>query len=122
MSHDILITNNYNNINLQSLNINCKFRKDDIERARELEKEYKETLEELPLLPSETLAIAVKKELTQLTENKYYNFTQENNFIQYVLMMKEWLKDCNKAEKKESLLKDDSFFNKSHFKYNIIRS
>ena len=94
MSHDILITNNYNNINLQSLNINCKFRKDDIERARELEKEYKETLEELKSFPSETLATAVNKELTQLTENKYYNFTQENNFIQYVLMMKEWLKDC----------------------------
>ena len=94
MSHDILITNNYNNINLQSLNINCKFRKDDIERARELEKEYKETLEELKSFPSETLATAVNKELTQLNENKYYNFTQENNFIQYVLMMKEWLKDC----------------------------
>ena len=66
MSHDILITNNYNNINLQSLNINCKFRKDDIERARELEKEYKETLEELKSFPSETLATAVNKELTQL--------------------------------------------------------
>jgi hypothetical protein len=35
---------------------------------------------------------------------------------------KEWLKDCNKAEEKENLLKDDTFFNKSHFKYNIIRS
>ena len=34
----------------------------------------------------------------------------------------EWLTDYKKAEKKESLLKDDKFFNKSHFKYNIIRS
>lgn len=94
MSHDILITNNYNNINLQSLNINCKFRKDDIERAKELEKDYIKILEELISFPSETLATAVSKELTQLSQNKYYNFTQENSFIQYVLMMKEWLKDC----------------------------
>jgi len=35
---------------------------------------------------------------------------------------KEWLKDYNKAEEKERLLKDDKFFNRSHFKYNIIRS
>ena len=94
MSHDILITNNYNNINLQSLNINCKFRKDDIERAKELEKDYIKILEELISFPSETLATAVSKELTQLSQNKYYNFTQENSFVQYVLMMKEWLKDC----------------------------
>ena len=86
MSHNILITNNYNNINLQSLNINCKFRKDDIERARELEKEYKETLEELKSFPSETLAIAVNKELTQLTENKYYNFTQETHTQTWLLL------------------------------------
>ena len=67
MSHDILITNNYNNINLQSLNINCKFRKDDIERAKELEKDYiRKLLEELISFPSETLATAVSKELTQL--------------------------------------------------------
>ena len=94
MSYEIMITNNYENVNLQSLNISCKFKKDDIERVKELEKYYKEMLEELKSFPSETLATAVNKELTQLSQNKYYNFTQENSFIQYVLMMKEWLKDC----------------------------
>tara|TARA_R110000803_G_scaffold157436_1_gene221818 strand:+ start:417 stop:644 length:228 start_codon:yes stop_codon:yes gene_type:complete len=34
----------------------------------------------------------------------------------------EYLKDYKKAEEKERLLKDDTFFNRSHFKYNIIRS
>ena len=61
MSHDILITNNYNNINLQSLNINCKFRKDDIERARELEKDYiRKLLEELKSFPSENIGYCCK--------------------------------------------------------------
>ena len=35
---------------------------------------------------------------------------------------KEYLKDYQKANNKERLLKDDSFFNSSHFKFNIIRS
>ena len=33
----------------------------------------------------------------------------------------EYLKDWKEAEKKESRLRDDKFFNNSHFKFNIIR-
>ncbi len=99
MSNNTLITNNNtnintNNINLQELNINCKFKKDDIERARELEKDYKEILEELKSYPSERLSIDVNKELTAISNKTYYNFTHENTFIQYILIMKEWLSDC----------------------------
>ena len=68
MSYEVMITNNYANINLQSLNINCKFKKDDIERVKELAKYYKEILEELKSFPSETLATAINKELTQLSQ------------------------------------------------------
>lgn len=35
---------------------------------------------------------------------------------------KEYIEDYKKAEKKESLLKDDKFFNTTNFKFNIIRS
>jgi|TARA_Y100000015_G_C2393588_1_gene91512 hypothetical protein len=35
---------------------------------------------------------------------------------------KEYKEDYKKAEEKERRLKDDSFFNNSHFKFNIIRS
>ena len=35
---------------------------------------------------------------------------------------KEYLKDYNKAQETERRLKNDSFFNSSHFKFNIIRS
>ena len=33
-----------------------------------------------------------------------------------------FFKDCAEFTRREELLKDDSFFDASHFKYNIIRS
>tara|TARA_R110002012_G_C11367728_1_gene581623 strand:- start:131 stop:358 length:228 start_codon:yes stop_codon:yes gene_type:complete len=35
---------------------------------------------------------------------------------------KDYQEDYKKAEQTETRLKDDSFFNSSHFNYNIIRS
>ena len=37
------------------------------------------------------------------------------------ITFKELREDNNKANKKEKLLRDDKFFNNSHFEYNIIR-
>lgn len=94
MSETILLASN-NNINLQSLNINCKFKSDDIEQAEKIEMEYKEALKELMSLPYlESFVQEVGKELKQLNEKKYYEFTPANTFVQYILMLKEWLKDC----------------------------
>ncbi len=50
-----------------------------------------------------------------------YKF-ETSETTRHEITTKEWLTDYKKAEKKESLLKDDKFFNRSHFKYNIIRS
>tara|TARA_Y100001970_G_C13999204_1_gene732422 strand:+ start:484 stop:711 length:228 start_codon:yes stop_codon:yes gene_type:complete len=41
--------------------------------------------------------------------------------VRHEITNKEYKEDYQKAEKKERLLKQDSFFNNSHFKYNIIR-
>ena len=50
-----------------------------------------------------------------------YRF-ETSETTRHEITSKEYIEDYKKAEKKERLLKDDKFFNRSHFKYNIIRS
>ena len=38
------------------------------------------------------------------------------------ISIKEYEEDYKKADERETRLKEDSFFNSSHYKYNIIRS
>lgn len=94
MSDDIMITNNSTKIDLRSLNINHKFKQKDIDRAHELKTDYIKHLNELKSFPSESIAISVKKELSELSKDTFYNFTEANNFVDTILTLKEWLKDC----------------------------
>tara|TARA_R100000781_G_scaffold29702_2_gene21793 strand:+ start:331 stop:561 length:231 start_codon:yes stop_codon:yes gene_type:complete len=50
-----------------------------------------------------------------------YRF-ESSDTTRHEITNKEYQEDYNKAEEKESRLKDDSFFNSSHFKFNIIRT
>ena len=54
------------------------------------------------------------------TLSKYRFETTETT--RHEITLEELKQDYNKANKKERLLRDDKFFNNSHFNYNIIRS
>jgi len=54
------------------------------------------------------------------TLSKYRFETTETT--RHEISLEELKQDYNKANEKERLLRDDKFFNNSHFNYNIIRS
>jgi hypothetical protein len=54
------------------------------------------------------------------TLSKYRFETTETT--RHEISWEELKQDYNKANEKERLLRDDKFFNNSHFNYNIIRS
>jgi len=53
-----------------------------------------------------------------LSEYRY----ETTETTRHEISLEELKEDNNKANEKERRLKDDKFFNNSHFKYNIIRS
>ena len=70
--------------------------------------------------------------LTLLKEQKERNIYFSSTLSEYrfettettrhEISLEELQKDSNEANEKEIRLKDDKFFNNSHFNYNIIRS
>ena len=64
----------------------------------------------------------------QRERNIYFSSTlsahrfETTETTRHEISLKELQEDSNEANEKESRLKDDKFFNNSHFNYNIIRS
>lgn len=82
-------------IKLDTLNDirSSKFKQKELGRAFELLKKYKKILANI-LNPDE----AINKEIRELNNNTYHNFTDENNFVDTILRLKTWKMTDNKPK------------------------
>jgi len=75
----------------------------------------------------------MKKVFLKLTQDQkerkvYFSSTlsvqnfETSDATRHEITSEEYITDWRKAETKEARLKDDKFFNNSHYKFNIIRS